>query len=660
MADQAQLVQVPFNAYPWQAGHTYSPGDVVTPTTAPNTGAINVTNSDFVANITGWTSNPGGAFTWSGAIGYNGLGAAQLAASTNATLINSTKVAVVPGQSITCSCFVGGTNNTLASGVATTGFVTLTWYDASSAVLSTSNGSVANGARYTALTQNWAQSTLTDVAPPNAAFVAIGVSCTNTSPNTMGVDTFAWNYQGPASTATASAAPQYFTSIAAAAATSGPSEPDWTNGGSGTGNVADGGVTWARGAQSVIFWRAQALCQSSGVKGEPVWPTGQGKMVTDGDSTGFSTPFHWQSQTPAIQDANCPNTIPVIIAASKVFAGSDDIVRYSATSNPMDWSATADAGYLPTGLQTYGANSVTALGLYRTSLVVFNSQACQIWQIDEDPANMSLLDAIGIGCSYPKTVVPVNADLFWLADEGVRSMIISGGSGNTQAGDIGMPIDPLVLAGIAYCNANGTEPIAEYIPALGQAWFHFPGWNAAGFFKSTPNNTSNVFVYSMTRQGQVGAWSRYNFPMASIDNFCLAGSYLYLQCGDDTLRVDPAVLYDYFGDTYNNTSRQQTFQGVVQWPWLDCESPGVTKMLHTIDIVSTQNTQITVEIGYDQTNPTTAYTTPFTMPADSVPGLQIPIPIMAASFSPRLTMVSTDSWSIKAVNLQIQDMNINA
>ena len=62
---------------------------------------------------------------------------------------------------------------------------------------------------------------------------------------------------------------------------------------------------------------------------------------------------------------------------------------YCATTNPLDWTSEADAGFLPIGLQSYGTNPFLAAGLYRSNLVFFNSQGLQMWQVDEDPANMA-------------------------------------------------------------------------------------------------------------------------------------------------------------------------------------------------------------------------------------------------------------------------------
>jgi hypothetical protein len=390
-------------------------------------------------------------------------------------------------------------------------------------------------------------------------------------------------------------AQNFFTDITTVSATSGTTEPDWTNGGTNTGNVTDGGITWARGQQTIIYWYTIPFCLSGTT--EPTWHTNVGGATSDGGVPwlygGNGKFFDWICHTPQVQDVNCPQNKYVALASSKIFSGDQDIVRFSATTNPMDWTSEADAGFLPTGLQTYGANPTTAMGLYRSNLVVFNSEGLQMWQLDEDPANMSLLTALPIGSIWHKALAPVNNDLFFLAAQGVRTMGITGGSGNAESGDVGMPIDQLVQLGVAYCSANSTEPLATYYPSAGQYWIHFPGWDSSAYFKAqtgayaahSPSITSTVFVYTMSRTGEVGAWSRYLYPFPTIDAFCQLNDVLYIRSGDDILQVDPTVLYDYASDTYLSGNRQTAFPGVVQWQWLDFGQPGITKQFDGIDVV---------------------------------------------------------------------------
>lgn len=163
--------------------------------------------------------------------------------------------------------------------------------------------------------------------------------------------------------------------------------------------------------------------------------------------------------------------------------------------------------------------------------------------------------------------------------------------------------------------------------------------------------STTVFVYTMNRVGSVGAWSRYTFPF-DIDDFAQLGDDLYIRSGDDILRVDENVTTDYAGDP-----REQIFTGVIQWPWLDFGSPGTTKQLVGFDLVGTGTA--TVEVGYDQSAKGT-YTAPFTVPPDTVPGMMIPLPVMAPSMSFRLTYSAGEKWQFNALNVTVSDMRLGA
>jgi hypothetical protein len=650
----------PFQVTIWQAGHTYSPGDVVQPTSVTNAGVSSPTNADLAVSLTGWTATASATWVASPSYNSNGGSAAIAAGTTNQSITNTNQVAVTVGQVINASCFGGG-NASIGLGSGVYGNCRLVWYDASHVQLSVTDGPFHDLG--TVLGVAWWKMTVSGTAPSGAAFCAVaGIITANPSGVPVYLDAFYWDYLIPSSGSTP-ANNFYFTNISSGLATSGSAEPDWTNGGSNSGNVTDGGITWARGLQETIQWMCEHFCQSD--FGEPTWTTTPGTFAPD--DTGTPGAFSWKCLTPQVQDANCPNSKYVVLASSKIFASDTDIVRFSATSNPMDWTSEADAGFLASGLQTYGANPATAMGLYRSNLVVFNSEGLQMWQLDEDPANMNLLTALPIGSIWHKALAPVNNDLFFLAAQGVRTMGITGGSGNAEAGDVGMPIDQLVQLGVAYCQANGTEPLATYYPSAGQYWIHFPGWDSSAYFKAqtgsyaahSPSITSTVFVYTMNRTGEVGAWSRYLFPFATIDAFCQLNDQLYIRSGDDILMVDPTALYDYTGDTYLSGNRQVAFPGVVQWPYLDFGQPGVTKQLDGIDVVATQGTTLSVDIGYDQSSLST-FTTAFNVPVDTQPGTMIPIPIMAPTFSIRLSMTSTDAWQVDAVTVYLRDARVTS
>ena len=159
--------------------------------------------------------------------------------------------------------------------------------------------------------------------------------------------------------------------------------------------------------------------------------------------------------------------------------------------------------------------------------------------------------------------------------------------------------------------------------------------------------TDTVFIYTMNRGVQSGAWSRYVFPF-TIEHFAHLENTLYLRHVDDvSFVIEGATDDDGVG-----------YQGVIQWPWLDFGQPGVNKMLIGFDIVG--NGTSSIEIGYDQTNFGT-FTAPYPIPVDSYPGGQmIPFPVNAPSLCVRLTYDGLQAWQWNALNLYLQDQRVTS
>lgn len=435
----------------WQPGATYAPGATVVPISTPVTYTTTPANPSFEDGLTGWNARPG----WFECVGgYNGGGAAALAAGsgTDVFIVNTNQVPVTPGQSITGSCYIAQGRPDAHDAEAN---VAIFWFDSDRAQISISDGNVV----YSSDQGKWQVSTVTATAPGSAAFAAIGARGKNVArKGSLTIDTFSWNYAnedaGP---------PLVFTATQADPGKSGATEPDWPDTVGAT--VTDNEVTWTGGDMTSVTWTASRIMESGAT--EPTWPVVVGETVEDGTIT-------WVCCTPQVTDPVCPQSKFVAIVASKVYASDDDVIRYSSTANPLDWTSKNDAGFLPFGLQTYGTNPIQAMGLYRGNLVAFNSAGFQMWQVDEDPANAALLDALPVGSSQHKALSPVANDLFFLASQGVRTMGIAAASVNLQAGDVGMPIDPLVVAAMQAAADAGITPIATYYPSAGQYWLAFP------------------------------------------------------------------------------------------------------------------------------------------------------------------------------------------
>jgi len=430
----------------WEAGHTYVPGSLVRPVTAPAVASGQPTNPSFEDGSTGWTLGTG--FSVTGNAHYEGNFSLQYDGTGQASTASTDQRPVFPGQSITASCLVQ--QGASPSGKAG-GQVLLLWFDDSHAQIHYDAGNnVSSGSG-----GKWSMSSVTATAPDGAAYVAIGVSCAKNSGYSMWVDAFSWSY--------AYAVPAgglVYKAVQPNAGKSAANEPVWPP---VLGEqVIDNEVIWEAVLASQIVWTARPINRSGAF--EPDWPQKAGDFVHDGT-------IDWTAVTPQIKDVNCPNSKIVAIAASKVYAADKDIIRYCATVNPLDWTTEDDAGYLPYGLQTYGSNPVEAMNLYRSNIVAFNAEGMQLWQVDEDPSQTALLDALPVGSTQNQALSPVANDLIFLSSQGVRSIGVTSSSTNLQAGDIGMPIDPLVKQAV---QDAPSAPLATYVPSLGQYWLAIP------------------------------------------------------------------------------------------------------------------------------------------------------------------------------------------
>jgi len=609
----------------WQPGTLYQPGALVKPLSVAPVVNSAIPNANFEDGDTGWAKGTGWAITNipgtgnpagnnRGAKPYQGAYYAYCTGLNSGVTINnasylemSTKVPVVPGQSISASCMQSSGSHDIQMDLV------LRWYDASDILIKETVGthSDKNNKEYRVFT-------VSDVTPGGAVKVAVAAKAYyDPGGGAQGqccVDAFTWDY---VNLTPAQADFTTYQAIQASAGTSGTNEPTWP----GPGNtVVDNEVTWLGGVTSVITWVAKPIMKSGST--EPVWEEQPGSVTPDGT-------ISWEATTGYVEDA--PESKVVALAAKKVFAADGDIVRYSATVNPLDWTSDEDAGYLPVGLNTHGANPTAVLALYRSNLIAFNSAGFQMWQVDPDPELMALQDAVPIGSTYHKAAQPVKNDLVFLTELGVRSIGIAGASTNLKGGDIGDPIDPLVEAALR----EGTyEPFSVYYPARGQYWLVFG---------------PQVFVLTLNDFGP--SWSRYVFPEA-LTYATLLDNALYLRTASGKVwKVDAASVKD---DVTNPDASGDgiEFEGVLWWPSLDNGVLGQNKQLDAFDIVC--KGEVTVQFGYDQRDPG-VLTASYTLNGDTLPGTPIPYPISGPSFAPKLTFSGGQAWEWMALNLYLQN-----
>lgn len=599
----------------WSPGEFITPGDLRQPRTTPPVVTSALTNPGFeTGDLTGWTvsnpaitvQNPGSSFAFEGThvIRHpDGLLGTYF-------IDNNNVVPVVPGQVIKLACrYRRETNVNGRQSMA----IEIRWFDASMVLVPGSETlfEQAGGA-----VNVWYGPSVTGTAPATAAFAQARVRSFQTG--TGGThhqyfDDFQWDYIAPSAPAGL-----VYKAVQAAGGYTASVEPVWplTLG----LTVVDNEVTWEAVVAASVTWQATPIMISGTV--EPTWPTDVGATLLDNTVV-------WKCVSRRVEDERCPNSKEVILAASKVFAADQDIIKYSATINPLDWSTPNDAGYLPFGLKLYGSNPVAALGLYRSNLVAFNSEGFQMWQVDEDPAAMAFLDAVPVSSTEHHAVQPVANDLLFLNPVGVRNIAIAGGSTNLQAEGVGQAIDPLIKAALA---ENG-DRFGLFWPARGQYWLFFE---------------DEAFVLTIN-DAKKKSWSRYQFP-DPVDDWTLQGNDLYLRAGTKVWRVDEtATLDDYDEDLETGVE----FEGTIWWPFLDLNSLGNQKALEAVDLIATAPAGVTLSVGWNQLNRSQRSAEYSTTP-DTLTGTPVPLPMSAPSYDLRLTFAGDQLWEWFAANIYYQ------
>lgn len=439
----------------WQPGTLYLPGDLVQPITQPAPNNPQVINGYFEQGTTGWTFS--GDASLSTSHGYGSPNCVQLPGNKpDGVALNNAQLVVPVGGQLTANSMI---QQGASVAGATAGWTEIRWYDSLNTLLQTDKGNVVDSGSGGA----WHQSTVTATAPASAAYARAAIHLTSVADHNHEI--FGDNLVVSGASA---GLPEglVYKAVQTESGTSGSSEPAWP--GILGQQVIDNEVIWEAVTTSRVVWTASPRYVSGAT--EPVWPTDIGAMVQDGS-------INWRAVSRRVEDEKCPRSKVVAIVASKVFAADKDIVRYSATANPLDWSTVDDAGYLPTGLQQANANNMAVLQQYRANLVALNASSFQNWQVDPDPASMAILDQMdGIGSIWQKAAAPVANDLIYLSQQGVRSVGIANAAENLASGDIGAPIDALVQQAMLYADRNGTPPLATYYPGAGQYLLAFPNY----------------------------------------------------------------------------------------------------------------------------------------------------------------------------------------
>jgi len=322
-----------------------------------------------------------------------------------------------------------------------------------------------------------------------------------------------------------------------------------------------------------------------------------------------------------------PETIQAQKAGEKMFSVSSDgqTVKYCKTGDATDWVTASDAGFLNTADRTNGSRDATALGVYSNKLVVFSADSAQIWNVDPDPANMSLSEVLDIGTIHPYAHANMGGDLFFLSQKGVRSISMTGSaSGNLTENDVGSPVDSLISSVF-----GSNSPRAMYYRAGGQFWLY---------------HGTKALVYTFSRSSKVSAWSLYEFAV-SLDYLTELSGELYARSG--------YYVYQFSDEQY--TDDGATINVSVEMAYLNFKMPGVLKQVLAMDAVITGTA--TIQHRFDPRN-TALITAGFNLEGDTRPGGLTPVELLATGIAPVITHAANEAFELHLLTYYFEPLGI--
>jgi hypothetical protein len=207
--------------------------------------------------------------------------------------------------------------------------------------------------------------------------------------------------------------------------------------------------------------------------------------------------------------AGAPNAGQALAHRSKMYAIRDNIVYFSAVGDPTIWASgagTPGAGFIQLDGQDSGTVNLVGLATYYDQLAIFSRTACQLWAMDEDPAQNQLIqtvDATGL-VAFKALARYSTGDVLFLHDSGVRSLKARDSSNAASISDIGSPLDDIlrkVVSDARRVDSGALVPaglinmVAIVEPNTGQFWL-------------IHGNT--IYVLSVAPSSNISAWSLFD------------------------------------------------------------------------------------------------------------------------------------------------------
>jgi YD repeat-containing protein len=451
------------------------------------------TNGNFAEGQTGWVPTTGWTAGNFGTGPFGAWSAAFGGTNSNAVnMMNTNRVPVIPGQSITANAWFE------VFGPHGGGSVQITWYDANGNFLSSpfDEDTVSAG-------KGPGRSTMTAVAPPGAAYAAIGINAINYgNPNAVIVTSgVSWSYVPPAGFMSTGPNGLPIVSLPGGSFTQQPANPDFENGDTG----------WTKGDG----W---SIPQGFGYNG-----SGWSAQIDNVGAAGAKSPG-----STLVNDNRVPVTPGQGISASAMVQQGASDVGHTGAAVQILWYA-ADGTLIGTSTGNYvidgrhGNWHMSSVTGTAPAGAAYAGIAINGWNISSDPLwvdavqwNYQYIPAAPTGVVEDSVVYDINGNKV--------SETNADGETETWSYDAYGHV-------ISHTDLSGATYTYTYDAASGQLMNESDNWSAASQGQSLPayvtgpTNTPNSTTYTYEANGQVAS---------EVDSNGSSYSYAYDANGNQT------------------------------------------------------------------------------------------------------------------------------
>lgn len=252
---------------------------------------------------------------------------------------------------------------------------------------------------------------------------------------------------------------------------------------------------------------------------------------------------------------------------TKMYRTDGIYLRFSGVNNPAvsDPASTANpgAGFINIAINDPDGETLQGMEVYYDKMAIFARLMTQMWTLDPDPSNDTLMQVLRIGTVAPHSIVQFGTgDILFLSDSGVRSLKALNINLAASVSDVGSAIDPILTPIIRMNHAAAADAAAVVQPVYGRYWVHL---------------ADTIYVLSYFPAGNITAWSTFTLDFTLV-NFAVVENRVFCRGTDNVVRL-------YGGPDLNTYDANMLVR--VRTPHMSAQKPTANKRLKSIDVIAT-------------------------------------------------------------------------